>query len=48
MPFQPTPLVCFMYPTMLTLLIVCTGAGHVVQIIACVSKLQDKLVDGLT
>lgn len=35
-------------PVMLTLLTVCAGAGHVVQIVACVSKLQYILVDGLS
>lgn len=31
-------------PVMLTL---CTGAGHVLQIVGCVSKLQHILVDSL-
>lgn len=47
-PFSPLSQCGLSTPVMLTLLTVCTGAGHVLQIVACISKLQYILVDDLS
>lgn len=47
-PFSPLGQRGLRTPAMLTLLTVCAGAGQVLQVVACVSKIQYILVDGLS